>query len=171
MAEVITISGPGWGAFGASCPPGFTTTPGGNCKGSKGGALQSALRSLGSRVGDSSLAGLTVDGSIGPATAAAVNRAFTTYVQGAPAAFRTGALTIYDVAQNVDALASLLQGEIVRRAGSGAVPARVTYDPGTGSNTLWWVLGGLGALAVAGGVAYVMFSGGRRSSRRRYAYA
>lgn len=135
MAEVFTISGP----FGAepTCPPGWGATPAGNCgaptancpPSQKIGAncrsvdamfLQSALRSLGKTVGDASLSGLAVDGFIGPATTAAINKAFTTHIGTgqAPAMFRTGGLGIYATAANIVDLTGYIIGEINRRGGT-----------------------------------------------------
>jgi peptidoglycan hydrolase-like protein with peptidoglycan-binding domain len=147
MAEVITISGFGRG-LGAACPPGWTATGSGNCRGSAAKSLQDALRALGAK-----------NGVVGPATVAAVNRAFTAHVGSgqAPPAYRTGALSLYDVAQLAGTLAQLVSAEVTRRGGSLVAPPAALPPPGAapgGSSTLWWVLGGLGVAIVLGGVLY-----------------
>jgi peptidoglycan hydrolase-like protein with peptidoglycan-binding domain len=158
MAEVITISGFGRG-LGAACPPGWTATGSGNCRGSAAKSLQDALRALGAKIGDSALRNLAADGVVGPATVAAVNRAFTAHVGSgqAPPAYRTGALSLYDVAQLAGTLAQLVSAEVTRRGGSLVAPPAALPPPGAapgGSSTLWWVLGGLGVAIVLGGVLY-----------------
>jgi len=85
--------------------------------------LQRALALLAMATGDSKLA-VKADGITGPATAAAVNRAFTTYISSAPAAYRTGKLTAATVGAQAAALSALVEGEVSRR-GTGTKPAAV----------------------------------------------
>jgi hypothetical protein len=166
-----------FGNFGATCPAGFATTPKGNCQGPAAASLQNALRALGRAVGgDVGLLNLAVDGSIGPLTAAAVNRAFTTHIGAgqAPAALRTGALGIMDVAANIAPITQLVTAEVTRRGGSiapvgpaagGARPpaytppqataADVASGPGFPATT--WALVGLAVIA-AGAGAYFVFA-------------
>lgn len=80
-------------------------------------ALQTALGALAAVVGDSSIA-VTADGIVGPATARAANRALSQYVKSAPAALRTGALSVAAVKQNANKIAQLVQAEAVKRRGS-----------------------------------------------------
>lgn len=94
--EVFSISGSnGFGQGG--CPPGWTATPNGNCgsdaakyRHPQAVALQQALNSRG--------AGLSVDGIIGPKTAAAVNRILGT------------ALSPYQIAEQSVALTTRARG-------------------------------------------------------------
>lgn len=149
MAEVYTISGSGFGYLGAAaCPTGWQDTPHGNCGAPVAGcpsnmkfgtgacrsqsaiALQNALKALGRAVGgDPALMALAVDGFVGPNTTAAVNRAFTTHIGAgqAPAQFRTGALSMADVAAAASTLAGLVSTEVARRGGS--VPNAPTLRP------------------------------------------
>lgn len=84
-------------------------------------ALQQALTNLGAIIGDKSVQ-LTADGVIGPATAAAVNRAFTVHIGSgqAPAQFRTGALSQADISANANALIQLVTAEVTRRTSSSS---------------------------------------------------
>lgn len=141
MTEVFSISGASFGAT-TKCPVGFTAS-GSNCKGSAAVPLQSALKALGTAVGgDTSLTKLTVDGVVGPGTAAAVNHAFTVHIGAgqAPENFRTGDLSIEDVAADAAQLTSLINAEITRRGGALAptsalvptsAPARAPLVPTT----------------------------------------
>ncbi len=115
---------PGFGAFGA-CPAGFATTPNQNCQGPAASMLQNALKALGNTVRDGSLMNLSVDGSIGPATVAAINRVFTVHIGPgqAPPQFRTGKMTVMDVAANATPLTQLINAETTRRGGSTVAPA------------------------------------------------
>jgi len=65
------------------------------------------------------------DGIVGPKTAAAVNRAFTKYVQAAPNNLKTGRLTVANVAVLAPELASWLAGDVKRRRETSAVPQPV----------------------------------------------
>lgn len=173
-------TGPGhFSGFGAACPAGFTTTAKGNCQGALATPLQNALRALGKAVGgDPSLMSLSVDGSIGPATVAAVNRAFTTHIGPGqmPAQFRTGTLGISDIAANAAQFTSYIAAEVLRRGGSLAPPTpsaaarpptsaytpptTASLDPGAGPpglSTPSWTLIGVAVIAVVGG-AWVLFS-------------
>lgn len=85
--------------------------------------LQRALALLAMATGDSRL-GVKADGLTGPATAAAVNRAFTNYIPSAPAAYRTGKLTAATVGAQAAGLSALVEGEVSRR-GTGVKPAAV----------------------------------------------
>lgn len=166
-----------FGQFGAACPPGFTTTPKGNCQGPAAAALQNALRALGRAVGgDTSLMNLAVDGSIGPATTAAVNRAFTVHIGAgqAPPQYKTGALSIVDVAGAAGPLTQIIGTEVVRRGGTltptpaprapsggGSAyvpPSQADASSGPGMPTSTWALIGLAVLA-AGAGAYFIFAG------------
>lgn len=130
--EVFAISG----ASGSpnTCPPGWEATPHGNCGAPAGGCapsmrsgkacrsqvaidLQNALRALGQAVGDASIAKIAVDGFVGPETTAAVNRAFTKHIGPgqSPAPYRTGKLTIANVAQNAAAMTNAVKAEVGRR--------------------------------------------------------
>jgi hypothetical protein len=191
MAEVFSISGapntlhPGMGyGFGASCPAGFTLTKNGNCQGAAAKALQTALRALGNAVRDGVLMNISADGAIGPSTAAAVNRAFTTHIGPGQAAaqFRTGTLGIFDVANAAPVLTQLINAETVRRGGSTSAavtprpaptPAPATYIPPgqvtpppaeappgffASISTVGWVLIGLAGLGAAVGMYFIFRS-------------
>jgi lysozyme family protein len=150
MAEVFTIAGAhGFGAGTTPCPPGWIQTPNGNC-GAPGAPgyrsqvaadLQTALTALGRRAGDVELQKLPIDGVIGPMTVSAVNKAFTTHVGSgqAQAQFRTGKLSLYDVARDAPTFVQLLRAEMVRRGSevpptpppaAGAIPAPPQIDIG-----------------------------------------
>lgn len=91
--------------------------------------IQRALAALAAATRDGRLS-VKADGVTGPATAAAVNRAFTTHIGAgqAPAAYRTGKLTpavIADVA-HASSIASLIEAEARRR---GAAPAARAVAP------------------------------------------
>lgn len=152
MAEVYSIAGayPGLGYhFGAApCGPGFEVTPNGNCGAPMGSCppgmsvkgacrsplaidLQNALVALGRAVGDGELIALTVDGFIGPKTVAAVNRAFTKHVGSgqAPAALRTGGLSLLAVSTNAAQLAQLAKTETGRRGAVTPPPPPVAAMP------------------------------------------
>ena len=153
MAEVYSIAGahPGFGYYlGADgpCGPGFAVTPNGNCGAPMGtcppgmsikGAcrsplaidLQNALVALGRAVRDGELVALAVDGFIGPKTVAAVNRAFTKHIGPgqAPAALRTGGLSLLAVTTNAAQLAQLAKGETGRRGAVTPPPPPVATMP------------------------------------------
>jgi hypothetical protein len=118
------------------------------------------------------------DGIIGPASAAAVNRAFTTHIGAgqSPAQFRTGALTIFSVAQYAPDLTKLLAAETLRRGGAPAAAVRGTFpstaDPSSSaaatipspprsaplpetSSTALWAMGGIALLAVGVGIYFM----------------
>jgi peptidoglycan hydrolase-like protein with peptidoglycan-binding domain len=102
----------------------------GACRSQAAIALQNALKALGAAVGgDPALLGLAVDGFVGPNTTAAVNRAFTTHIGAgqAPAQFRTGALSMADVASAASTMAGLVSSEVARRGGS--VPSAPNLKP------------------------------------------
>jgi hypothetical protein len=86
--------------------------------------LQAALVALGKVTGSAKLK-VAVDGAPGKATAAAVNWAFIQHigVGQAPAAYRTGQLTVEYIKSNADALATVVEAEVKRRASSPAVAA------------------------------------------------
>jgi hypothetical protein len=179
----------GFGAFGASCPPGWTQTPHGNCGGPTppnyvsplATNLQNALRALGKAVGgDAQLLAVSTDGVIGPSTTAAVNRAFTTHIGAGQAGGvpRTGALTMFDVAAQVSPITTAIQNETVRRGGALSVPkpsggggGGTTYTPPAGGPaaadasagpsipTTTWAIVG-GVLLAAGAGAYFLLRGG-----------
>lgn len=202
MAEVYTISGSGFGYLGAaSCPTGWQDTPHGNCGAPVAGcpsnmkygagacrsqaaiSLQNALKALGKAVGgDPALLNLAVDGFVGPNTTAAVNRAFTTHIGAgqAPAQFRTGAMSMADVASAASTLAGLVSTEVARRGGS--VPSApnlkppssvsqatsselpvLAVDSGTGGSS-WYLVGAMALLTGLG--AYSELRGSGRSSYR-----
>lgn len=98
-------------------------------------ALQSALRALGPLVKDNALV-IKADGIIGQGTAAAVNRAFSRYVSGAPAALKTGKLSVAEIKMGVSSLTSALLTEIAKRkAVSPAKSAAVPSGPVSGKPT------------------------------------
>lgn len=144
-----------FGEFGASCPPGWTQTPHGNCGGPTPPAymnplatnLQNALKALGRAVGgDPALLSVSSDGVIGPVTVAAVNRAFTTHIGpgqagGVP---RTGTLTMFDVASQISPITTAIQNETSRRGGSLS-PPRPSGGGGGGSTYVPPTPGGGGA--------------------------
>lgn len=192
MAEIFTINGAGY--FGAAgCPAGWKATPNGNCGGASGSSsaatsMQNALQALGRAVGgDNALSNLSADGYIGPATTAAVNRAFTVHIGAgqAPAQYRTGSLSMYDVAANAPTLTSLIAAEVSRRGGSLTVSppkagskAPVYTAPGTspdsglpgGLSLMQWTLIGVGGAAIIAGAYYMMHGKGKAMPmRRRYA--
>jgi len=171
--EIYTISGaPPFGA--TTCPPGWTPTPNGNCGGPgpryylKAAAdLQTALRSLGARVGDPRLS-VPIDGIVGPETVQAAERAFSTHIGPgqAPAALRAGGLGILGVAQNASVMADLANAETTRRGGAIAVtppppkgikvaigPAEIITEP-PGASRKVWALVGLNALAASIGIYF-----------------
>jgi len=182
MAEVFTISGSGFGAT-ASCPPGWEVTPNGNCGAPSAGcapadklgkacrsaaalALQTALRALGKAVGgDTRLMSVDVDGFVGQQTTDAVNRAFTTHIGPgqAPAQYRTGGLTISQIAAAAPAITALVAAEVTKRGSvvppvpkvaaapkSTAVPAAAMAP--AGPPKAMWALAGLMAIGVGAGV-------------------
>lgn len=186
MAEVYSISGAeGFGA--AACPVGWEGTPHGNCGApvagcptnmQYGGAcrspaavqLQNALVALGQVAGDPVLKALQIDGFIGPLTTDAVNRAFTMHIGAgqAPAGFRTGTLTMADVAAAVMPYMQTVAAEVARRG--AVVPAARSFKanvPATpreasassmveplGTENLpksaWFLVAGVAAASVAG---------------------
>lgn len=87
-------------------------------------ALQRAIVGLGMLVNDAGLA-LKVDGVVGPGTTAAANRALRLYVTGAPAALRSGKLSVAQVKQQANALTSYIAQEITKRQKAPAKPAPV----------------------------------------------
>jgi len=172
--EVISINGPGFGLV--TCPPGWTRTPKGNCGGpppryysDAAAAVQKALRALGARAKDSFLTAIRVDGVIGGNTRDAINKAFTQHIGegSAPAAFRSGTLSVEDIAKNALILAIRLNEEVLRRGGAPVpVPPpqapRVNVGPAemlppAPSSTRIWALVGLNLL-VAGIGGYCVFS-------------
>lgn len=171
----------------APCPQGWQVTPNGNCgapmascpsSARAAGAcrspqalkLQTAVAALGRAVNDSALASLGADGFIGPATAAAVNRAFTAHIGAgqATARFRTGAMTVAQVANEAELITGVIGAEVLRRgarlpapvvtstpAAPGAKPlptAFVPAMPGEGSPVALWGLIGLSAVAASVGL-------------------
>lgn len=171
MAEVFTIAGaPSFGAV--ACPPGWTATPNGNCGGSPptyrhpaATALQNALKVIARATGDTSL-DVRNDGIIGPKTTGAVNKAFTSHIGPgqAPDNFRTGSLSIGNVAQHAAALAQALNAESARRGAVGPpgpdvdvvapTPADVVAQTSPG---VMWALVGVNLVA-AGVGAYLWTS-------------
>jgi hypothetical protein len=102
-------------------------------------ALQSALVTLGGKVGDATLKALVIDGLIGPKTTAATNLAFTRYISPgqAPDNFRTGALSQSSVAGSAATLAQLVESENQRRSAStGTVLTTVTKAAAPGSTAV-----------------------------------
>lgn len=197
MAEVFLISGAGYsngaGSFGAGinpCPSGWEVTPNGNCgapfsgcsptsrvgkacRSPKALQLQTALAALGRTVADQALAGLPADGFVGPATVAAVNRAFTTHIGSGQAAarYRTGKLTQAQVANEADTITGIIGAEVLRRgaklpapvatAGEQPGPARPSTTANVpvptavapaGNRRAGWAL--LGLSAVAAGLGF-----------------
>jgi len=140
--------------------------------------LQNALKALGTTNGDPALAGLTVDGIIGPKTVTAVNHALSTYV-GATAAFPSANLDIVRVRQYAGALAALVTDRVkksggtvppvtivhpmrrVRPAPAAGLPitppaaTSMTASVFDGQTWIWWVVGGVGVLAVLTAAASV----------------
>lgn len=98
-------------------------------------SLQTALITLGQKVGDSTLASLVLDGLIGPKTTAAANRAFTTFISNGPNFASGGSMSQSQVASAAEELAGFVRTEISRRggtAGSATAPVRV---PGVATPT------------------------------------
>jgi hypothetical protein len=88
--------------------------------------LQDALRALGTATRDSTLMKLTADGLIGPATAAAMNRAFTAHIGSgqADASLRTGKVTTAVILSKLPLITSIVLREVERR--TGAAPGSIT---------------------------------------------
>jgi hypothetical protein len=138
-------------------------------------SLQTALITLGQKVGDSTLATLVLDGLIGPKTTAAANRAFTTYVSSGPNFASGGAMSQSQVASAAEELAGFVRAEISRRGGtanSATAPVRVPgvatptalspYAPSsaaaisdTSERIVKWAAIGLGGVVVASLLYYV----------------
>lgn len=199
MAEVFTISG--YNGFGATaCPVGWQITPNGNCGAPVAGCptnqkygtsacrsqaainLQNELRGLGNTVGDPVLKALQIDGFVGPNTTAAVNRAFTTHIGPgqADASFRTGALTVGEVAGMAPQLTLLVANEIARRGGASSPPPTLrpptstnvptsetpVLEPGTMPTAAWFLVAGMALVAGYGGYYEYKRTHGGGSSRR-----
>ena len=81
--------------------------------------LQLALVTLGKQTGSAQLKAIKIDGALGPASAAAVNWAFTKHIGAgqAPAQYRTGKLPLDYIKGNASTLASMIEAEIKRRGG------------------------------------------------------
>jgi hypothetical protein len=81
--------------------------------------LQLALVTLGKQTGSAQLKAIKVDGALGPATAAAVNWAFTKHLGPGQAAaqYRTGKMPLDYIKNNATVLAAMLEAEIKRRGG------------------------------------------------------
>lgn len=88
--------------------------------------LQHALNSLAQQTGDAKVGGGRPDGIAGPKTAAFTNYALARYVAGAPAKYKTGALSINEVGKNAGTFASLIEGEVNRRLAARAAPPAAT---------------------------------------------
>lgn len=86
--------------------------------------LQAAIRALGTAVRDKSIV-IAADGVLGPGTARAVNIVFTRHIGPgqAPANYRTGALTVAQIASQAATMTQIVQRELSRRAGMATVPA------------------------------------------------
>ncbi len=111
------------GAVPPSPGPAYPPTPVG---------LQNALGYLARETGDHTLA-VKPDGKIGPATAAAVNRALTAYVRAPGAAsLKTGRLTAAQVKAAIATLVGFVSGEAASRHFGSNPPAAV---PGTSAIT------------------------------------
>lgn len=168
MAEVYTISGP---AFGVSMPRSAPLR------------LQNALKALGLLRGDPTLSKIGVDGIIGPKTVKAVNYAIAQkYVVMKD--FPRPELTLQHVRQFSDGIAAAVEGAV--KAGGGkfplikapsVAPARgggggapmIPVDipaaaPEADRKWVWWVVGGVGVLAILSIAAKAMRG---RGSRRR----
>jgi peptidoglycan hydrolase-like protein with peptidoglycan-binding domain len=132
--------------------------------------LQNALKALGTTNGDPALASLTVDGIIGAKTVAAVNHALATYIGGS-ATFPAANLDVVRVRQYAGALAALVADRVKKSGGTvppvsiqhpvrrvtAALPSLPSTMPTTtamtasvfdGQKWIWWVVGGVGLLAV-----------------------
>jgi lysozyme family protein len=102
--------------------------------------LQTRLGQLGRLVGDTSLM-ITVDGLTGPRTAAAVNKAMTSYVANAPAQLKTGRLTPQQVMAQAPQLAQIMAEEVGNRGSTPAIappegsPAIEPGDEGGSTST------------------------------------
>jgi len=93
--------------------------------------LQEALALLGRLAKDPILGAIKADGIVGPATARAVNRAFTSYIDKteAPAQYRTGKLTTATVIASLGPLTTFLRQEIDRQQTAEASAADETSFP------------------------------------------
>ncbi len=93
--------------------------------------LQAALKALGAAVRDGVLMRIVVDGKLGPASVAAVNRAFTTHIGPgqAPAQYRTGSLTLQQIVTEMANLIMLIQREAARRGTVAVTTAQGRLDP------------------------------------------
>jgi hypothetical protein len=132
-------------------------------------SLQTALISLGQRVGDSSLTALVLDGLIGPKTTTATNRAFAMYISSAPANFATGTLSQSQVSTNASSLASYVNAEVQKRGGAAkptalvpaaaapaVVPRTVTVPVSdTSAQIVKYAALGLGGVVVASVLYYI----------------
>lgn len=89
--------------------------------------LQAAMLLLGKIAGSPSLSTIKVDGAIGPKSVAAVNLVFTKHLGPgqAPAALRTGALTLSYIKSNADTLATFVENESKRRGGAAAIKSQL----------------------------------------------
>jgi len=143
-------------------------------------SLQTALISLGRRVGDSSLTALVLDGLIGPKTTTATNRAFAMYISGAPANFATGTLSQSQVSTNASSLASYVNAEVQKRGGAAkptalvpaaaapdaVVPRTVTVPVSdTSTQIVKYAALGLGGVVVASVLYYIWRARQGRSLR------
>jgi lysozyme family protein len=114
------------GAPAATVTPAYPPTASG---------LQNALGYLARSTGDRSLA-VRPDGKIGPATAAAVNRALVSYVRSPQAApYKTGRLTVAQVKAQVATLTPLISGEAAARHFGANPPATSTPPRGAPAPT------------------------------------
>lgn len=93
--------------------------------------LQRGLRTLGAVARDGALAAIKPDGVLGPRTVVAVNRALTRHIGAgqAPAAFRTGALTLAQVAANANTIIPVIEAEVSRRGARVAPPVAARPRP------------------------------------------
>lgn len=92
--------------------------------------LQAALVQLGNVVRDSVLMVMGIDGALGGKTVIAVNRAFTTHIGAgqAPAAVRTGKLTLAWIKAHAAMLSGYLEAEVRRRGGVVKLASQVIIE-------------------------------------------
>jgi len=208
MPEVFAIAGSSFGAAPA-CPAGWAVTPNGNCgapivgcpsnmtfgtKACRSQAainLQNAIKALAGAVGDGSVADLSIDGFIGPKTVMATNLVLSKYATQANARFRTGALSMAQIANEAPLIASILTAAASARGTK--VPAAPVMRPpapaeavakmgpavmapggvtASGMPRALWGLVGLNAVLAGAGLWMTFRLGARSSYRaRRPAYA
>lgn len=205
MAEVFAIAGSDFGAAPA-CPAGWAVTPNGNCGAPLANCppnmrfgktacrsqaainLQNAIKALAGAAGDGNVAGLSIDGFIGPKTVDAANLVLSKYATSANARFRTGSLSQAQIANEASLIASMLAAAASARGTkvpappvlAPPAPAEAVAKMGpavmapSGVPRALWGLVGLNAVLAGAGFWMTFKGSGARSSyraRRGAAYA